>query len=122
MSIEGIPDGWEPVRFDYANDGEYFLGEDGEPLVHTGIQSQAKRLIIRKIEKPKQYRHFANPIEAQPLIGEVLRFKLDHQSMGMFIGITNGGFQIGLSHWNPKDVFDCFERLDGTPFGIEVTE
>lgn len=119
--IEGIPDGWELVRFDYANDGESYLGRHGEICLHACSKAtQVKRLIIRKIEKPKRYRPFNDPTEAEHLLGFPLRFKVNHKSKGIFIGITSHGFQIGLSHWNPREAFDCFERLDGTPFGIEV--
>lgn len=119
--IEGIPDGWELVRIGSPRIGDWFINGKGDPK-QAEINYDTIWPIIRKIEKPKRYRAFNDPIEAQPLIGEVLRLKLEHQSMGMFIGITTGGFQIGLSHWKPKEAFDCFERLDGTPFGIEVTE
>ena len=123
MTIEGIPDGWELVAFREASEGEYFVNNEGKIEKWTlGRKSGVRLAIIRKIEKPKQYRPFKDPTEAESLLGEVLRFKVDHNSKGIFIGITSHGFQIGLSHWKPKEAFDCFERLDGTPFGIEVTE
>ena len=54
MKIEGIPDGWEPVRFDCANDGDAYLGGNGEILRHLSPRpTLAKRLIVRKIKKPK---------------------------------------------------------------------
>ena len=123
MSIEGIPDGWELVRIGEIQHGEFFIHSDGSILQHDENQTvrmNKNYVIIRK--KPKRYRPFAKLIDAQPLVGEVLRFKVDHRSMALFIGITSSGFQIGLSHWKPKEAFDFFERLDGTPFGIEVTE
>ena len=124
MSIEGIPDGWDQERVGQIHPGEYWVNNYGDPQrwENDHPSSSKNYVIIRKIEKPKQYRPYAKLIEAQPLVGEVLRFKVDHQSMGLFIGITSSGFQIGLSHWNPREAFDSFERLDGTPFGIEVTE
>ena len=123
MSIEGIPDGWDLIGVRYAENLEAFIDDDGSIAYWAGKKKSARVFpIIRKIEKPKRYRPFNDPIEGQPLIGEVLRLKVDHKSIGVFIGITSLGFQIGLSHWKPKEAFDCFERLDGTPFGIEVTE
>ena len=123
MTIEGIPDGWELVRFDYANKGESFLNGTGEIILHIyDTPTPRMRLIIRKIEKPKQYRPFAKPIEAQPLLGEVLRLKVDHQDKFVLIGITSHAVLIGLQCWSLQEAFDCFERLDGTPFGIEVKE
>ena len=65
--IEGIPDGWKPVRFDRANDGDAYLGGNGEILRHLSPRpTLGKRLIVRKIKKPKkqkQYRPFANAAE-----------------------------------------------------------
>ena len=76
----------------------------------------------RKVEKPRQYRPCANAAEADALLGFPLRLKVNHKDKFVVIGITSHGFQIGLSHWSLQQAFDCFERLDGTPFGIEVTE
>ena len=123
MSIEGIPDGWEPVRYDYPNKGESFLNGQGEIILHIyDTPSPRKRLIIRKIEKPKQYRPFNDPAEAEPFLGFPLRLKVDHQDKFVVIGITSHAVLIGLQCWSLQEAFDCFERLDGTPFGIEVTE
>ena len=122
MSIEGIPDGWELVRIGRPSINERYIGLNGLVINCVAMPNGKGYAIVRKIEKPKRYRPFNDPIEGQPLIGEVLRLKVDHKSIGVFIGITSLGFQIGLSHWKPKEAFDCFERLDGTPFGIEVTE
>jgi len=123
MSIEGIPDGWELVAFRESSEGEYFVNNEGKIEKWTlGRKSGVKLVIVRKIEKPKQYRPFNDPTEAEQLLGFPLRLKVDHKSKGVFIGITPYGFQIGLSHWKLKEAFDSFERLDGTPFGIEVTE
>ena len=122
MTIEGIPDGWELVRIGKPMLNENYIGMSGTICKVVTIPEGKAHPIIRKIEKPKKYRPFAKPIEAQPLLGEVLRLKVDHQSMGLFIGITSCSFQIGLSYWKPKEAFDSFERLDGTPFGVEVTE
>ena len=53
MTIEGIPDGWEPVRFDYAYKGESFLNGTGEIILHIyDTPTPRMRLIISKIEKP----------------------------------------------------------------------
>ena len=122
MTIEGIPDGWELVRIGKPMLDENYIGMSGTICKVVTIPDGRAHPIIRKIEKPKQFRPFNDPTEAESLLGEVLRFKVDHKSKGIFIGITSHGFQIGLSHWKPKEAFDCFERLDGTPFGIEVTE
>ena len=123
MSIEGIPDGWELVRFDYANKGESFLNGLSEIILHIYDKPHPRKwLIIRKIEKPKKYRPFQNPTEAESLLGEVLRFKADHESKALFVGNMPRGVQVGLSLLTFKQAFETLEMLDGTPFGIEVTE
>ncbi|MFN6303088.1 MAG: hypothetical protein ACK42H_12950 [Planctomycetota bacterium] len=122
MTIEGIPDGWELVRVGKPFINERYISLSGKVTNCVCIPSGEAYAIVRKIEKPKRYRPFNDPAEAESLLGEVLRLKVDHKNKGIFIGITSLGFQIGLSHWKPKEAFDCFERLDGTPFGIEVTE
>ena len=123
--IEGIPDGWELVRIGKPFINERYISLSGKVTNCVCIPSgEAYAIVrkIRKIEKPKQYRPFNDPTEAEQLLGFPLRLKVDHKSKGVFIGITPYGFQIGLSHWKLKEAFDSFERLDGTPFGIEVTE
>ena len=123
MMIEGIPDGWELVRIGKVHELEYYLDDFGRIMQwKTGISSAVNYVVVRKIEKPKQYRPFANPAEAEALLGQVLRGKVNHEHKFVLIGITSHGFQIGLSHWRLQEAFECFERLDGTPFGIEVTE
>lgn len=122
MTIEVLP-GWELVRIGKpVVNVDWVIGSGGLPELFSWATDSYNWPIIRKIVKPKQYRPFNDPTEAEALLGEVLRFKVDHKNKGVFIGITSHGFQIGLSHWKPKEAFDCFERLDGTPFGIEVTE
>ena len=128
MSIEGIPDGWELVRFDYANKGESFLNGTGEIILHIyDTPTPRMRLIIRKIEKPKQYRHFANAAEFEPhrdrwvkrsYIGGLC-------SKGCFKPQAyddQGVFDIG-EHFTYYEMFNEGRQFDdGTPFGIKVTE
>ena len=127
MSIEGIPDGWEPVRFDYVNIREYWLGGHGEVCEHLDDKpTQVKRLIIRKIEKPRQYRPFANAAEYAPhfdrslqpgAVLDVVMRVLKYDEAGIFV-ITG----MGLGFVAYEDAFHGFKFTDGTPFGIEVTE
>jgi hypothetical protein len=119
MTIEGIPDGWDLVRVGRPAIGDWFIDGDGDPT-QAEIDYGSFWPIIR--EKPKQYRAFANAAEAEALLGQVLRLKVDHKHKFVVIGVTSHGVQVGLSHWSLQEAFDCFERLDGTPFGIEVTQ
>lgn len=125
MSIEGIPEGWRLVRIGKPKAGEYYIENHGEaceakPTTPTVLHWVFP--IIEKIEKPKQYRPFANAAEAEALLGQVLRLKVNHEHKFVLIGISSHGVRIGLSLWSLQQAFDRFERLDGTPFGIEVAE
>jgi hypothetical protein len=121
MSIEGIPEGWVALKFDHSVFGDNWIDEMGQIHLHEAdLHSKYKRLIIRQIEKPKQYRPFANPEEAEALIGQVLRLKANHKRKSLLIGITLNRFQIGFSRYSLLEAFYCFEKLDGSPFGVEV--
>lgn len=130
--IEGIPDGWELVRFDYVNDGESYLGRHGEICLYVLSEpTQLKRLIVRKIEKPKRYRPFANAAEFEPHRDRWIKRsdKADtHETMpaGCFrVTAYNDHYfwtsAIGATSY--EKAFEdgkCFD--DGSPFGVEVTE
>jgi hypothetical protein len=139
QGVPGVPEGWELERFDYAVEGESYLTGSGEIVVHLSTKpTQAKRLIIRKIEKPKQFRPFANAFE-------YVAKRLDGIAVDLKKGETNGFYANGFyaivsandsSVWvafgKDVEVFDwkqAFERLvfrhiDGStsPFGVEVAE
>lgn len=133
--IEGIPDGWELVRFDYANKGESFLNGTGEIILHIyDTPTPRMRLIIRKIEKPKkqkQYRPFANAAEFEPFRDRWIRRGNKHDTpdrmpAGCFKVTAYcdhhywTGDGISISYKQTFDDGQCFD--DGTPFGIEVME
>jgi len=123
MSIEGIQDGWELVRFDYAANGEQYLNSCGDVTNHTSAKSSGiKRLIIRKIEKPKRYRPFANADEAVPFWDVVLTKRQSKGSRFRVNGTGALGVVIGQLSYSYQEAFDSFECIDGTPFGVEVTE
>jgi len=121
--IEGIPDGWELVRFDYANDGEFYIDGIGDIRNHLSVKpTQAKRLIIRKIEKPKQYRPFANAAEFEPFRDRWFCPKIKRNHL-----IKTSAYN-EHRHWSGEEpdtwekMFDEYVFDDGTPFGIEVAE
>ena len=66
MKIEGVPNGWEIVRFGKPKKGEYFLDEYRMPVQAESDYWHHPKPIIRKIERPKQYRPFANAEEFKP--------------------------------------------------------
>lgn len=127
MQVEGIPDGWELVRVGEVQHGEFFILSDG--LIEQHDEDKALRMnknyvIIRKIEKPKKFRPFANAAEF-----------LAHHLSGDFIDVGAGEFA-KVQHCSDRGIWfsgdediqlyaDAIADLkfrDGTPFGVEVTE
>ena len=125
-SIPGLEhlekEGWELVRVGKPIiNVDCVVAEDGMPVLIDWVTDRRNWLIIRKIEEPKQYRAFENPAEAEALIGQVLRLKANHKRKSLLIGITLNRFHIGFSRYSLLEAFYCFEKLDGTPFAVEVT-
>lgn len=118
--IPGVPEGWELVRIGVPSKGDYCL--DGYAGVMEGeIGMVVARPIVRKIEKPKRYRPFANAYEFAPYrdawfvregaMCQICRYDDD----GIWIG--------GTYHF--VSFSECCRSLkfdDGSPFGVEVTE
>lgn len=130
MSVEGIPDGWELVRVGRVKQGEFRLGNQGQPLEwNDSLDSGGVNyVIIRKIEKPKQYRPFENEKEAEPFWDAKLRYKVSGNSKepgkAMFRVNCIGEVDVGIafSVYSYQTAFELFECIDGTPFGVEVAE
>ena len=127
--IEGIPDGWELVRIGEIQHGEFFIQSDGSIGQHDenkAVRMNKNYVIIRKIEKPKKFRPFANAAEAYCLWDAVL--KLANPANGSEDSryrinlITRDGATFGLQFLDYRKAFEMFVCDDGTPFGIEVTE
>jgi hypothetical protein len=118
MKIKGVPDGWELVRIGTPEKGEHFL--DGCcNVTKAEIKGITHRPIVRKIERPKQYRPFANAEEFKPHRDRWWRMAGDsHPSFRPPCSYSDRGY--GGDLWKR-----CFERYvfdDGTPFGVEVSE
>lgn len=127
MTIEGIPDGWELVRIgNPVVNVDWVLGNDGLPKLFDWTTALRNWPIIRKIEKPKQYRPFANAAEAYCLWDAVLKLANpangSEDSRYRINSITRDGATIGLQVVDYRKAFEMFVCNDGTPFGIEVTE
>ena len=129
MKIEGIPDGWELVRIGRLEHEDFFINHDG--AIHQYYTNKGSRLnknypIIRKIEKPKQYRPFANAAEFRPHKNRWMTHP-ENTVTGEFQVVEfndNGIWCNGMKELMPyKKAFEIGLRFDdGTPFGIEVTE
>lgn len=128
MQVEGIPDGWELVRVGKVKQGEFYVDNSGAPYKHVESTEShsANYVIIRKIEKLKRYRPFANAAEADSMWNAVLKFKFpefDEENSRFRVGyIASGRVGIGNQTYSYNEAIEIFECIDGTPFGVEVTE
>jgi len=119
MTIEGIPGGWELVRIGKPDIGEVVVARDGKPLELFDIEDCGLDcVIIRKIEKPKQYRPFANAAEFEPHRDRWWKKKNDPYHIYP-PAYYNDSYSGGI-HFERCLVDRTFD--DGTPFGVEVTE
>ena len=111
-------EGWEVVKFNYASQGEWFVDSEGR-VISCGFPggSDSKKIIVRKIEKPKQYRPFANAAEFKPhrdrwwMFGHDLR---NHRRPPQDYDDSLYG------SWEWQDIFESATFDDGSPFGVEV--
>lgn len=128
MKIEGIPDGWNQERVGQIHPGEYWVNDHGQPELWCANQPSISKnyVIVRKIEKPKQYRAFKNAAEAYCLWDAVLKLANptngSEDSRYRINSITRDGATISLQFLDYRKAFEMFSCDDGTPFGIEVTE
>lgn len=119
--IEGIPDGWELVRVGEPVIGvDWVVGHNGKPLLWIFESTRLNWPIIRKIEKPKQYRPFANGAEAMLFWDAKVRRKADGSGVFRVVAIGETTVGIGFSLFSFMDAFNCYECDDGSPFGVEV--
>lgn len=130
MSIEGIPEGWELVEIGMPKTGDWMISAEGEPY-QVICDHSTFWPIIRKIEKPKRHRPFANAAEFEPHRDKWI--KRSCKSDGDR-SLTPGCFRVSAydddSFWTVDGETTSYEGAfesgkkfeDGTPFGVEVTE
>ena len=120
--IEGIPDGWELVRVGKIHPGEHWVNGQGcvQEFCDVKPSHSLGYAIIRKIEKPKQYRPFANGAEAMLFWDAKVRRKADGSGVFRVVAIGETTVGIGFSLFSFMDAFNCYECDDGSPFGVEV--
>ena len=126
--MEGIPEGWELVRVGRPRPNvDWVVKYDGTPYMpHSDFQNK-NYIIIRKIEKPKQYRPFANAAEFEPFRDRWIEYTSPNHGDCSFYRVTSfhservwlGPDNSGKTY---REAFHCLKFDDGTPFGIEVTE
>jgi hypothetical protein len=130
-SIEGIPDGWELVRVGCPTNGEFYLGMNGQPIICNLVFHGYAYIIIRKIERHKQYRHFANAAEYEPHRDRWIQRSHKHDTKdtppaGCFRVSSysdDGVWTIDGKAISYRQMFSEGKTFDdGSPFGVEVTE
>ena len=57
MKIEGVPDGWELVRFGFPSATDWCLGHSGRPFRATRLSTEDIWPIIRRIEPICTWQH-----------------------------------------------------------------
>ena len=136
MTIEGIPDGWNQERVGQIHPGEYWVNDDGQPKLWGANQPSINKnyVIVRKIEKPKQFRPFANAAEyfANRREGSAVDGKNNTIAPGFFAVVSANQPYCWVAFGTKIVRFDwaeAFEKLQfrhvnnsTSPFGIEVTE
>lgn len=127
--IEGIPEGWELVRVGVKKEGDYFIDAHGNISEAENDSVSEGWAIIRKTEKPKQYRPFANGAEFEPHRDRWIKRSYNgrHNAEGAF---RVSGYD-DCAVWSDGGVRSTYQEMfddgrqfddDGTPFGVEVTE
>ena len=132
--IEGIPDGWELVRIGTPKLGvDTFLADDGTIKLCNFNSARMNCAIIRKTEKPKQYRPFANAAEyvANRREGFAVDWKITNDPAPGFFAVVSAnevfcwvafGDKIQRFDWPQAFEKLMFKHIDNStsPFGVEV--
>ena len=131
--IEGIPDGWELVRIGKpVRDIDWVIDPDGKPKLCDYDPMHHNRPIVRKTEKPKQYRPFANAAEYVANIREgfAVDWNFKDSSPGFYavVGANSSflfvafGEVVGRFNWAEAFEKLVFRHIDNStsPFGVEV--
>jgi hypothetical protein len=127
-NVPGVPDGWELVALRVPDKGEWFIGVDGKPWQAERSSGQVWP-IIRKIEQPAKYRHFANAEEFKPNVGryvevvkETSECEMDRGDTLLIVGVSYDSVLLYGGWITFKAAFECLVFDDGTPFGVRIDE
>jgi hypothetical protein len=127
MKIDGMPEGYELVRIGRPENRELFIDSTGQVGTSNGLEVSYCFVIVRKIEKPKQYRPFANAEEFKPhrnrwwkwnpvKFPHPVKFPPNRNYPSLVYDDNGHGAETWEQNFRDK-VFD-----DGSPFGVEVSE
>jgi len=123
-AIKGIPEGYELARIGAPRRNEPYLTPRGQIDIAEGNFEGCGYAVLRRIEKPKRYRPFANGDEF-----------LSHPLHNGWINIGTVGFTkvckfTDTNFWVHGETVTCrweegFEFIkfrDGSPFGVEIKD
>ncbi len=131
--IEGVPEGFELLRIGTPEEGEPYIEPSGRIATCPGGYMGSGYPVLRKIEKPKRYRPFANAAEFAPhrdrwvcvANGIDEEISIDSSDVGECLRLQGYG-DLSIATWYGwcafETAFECFMFDDGSPFGIEVSE
>ncbi len=128
-SIPGLEhlekDGWELVRVGVpVFNVDWIVDPDGKPRFCDFDSMYMNRVIIRKIEKPKQYRAFENAAEYMPHWGKPVKYQ-DSLGFDSIISTSELGVYTAqgrmVQFLTMGQAFGSLTFADGSPFGVEVT-
>jgi hypothetical protein len=122
MQVEGVPEGWELVRIvDRPQIGEYALDRANHPIMVMEPDAWDLGVIVRKIEKPAQYRPFANAEEFKPHRDRWVRH-IASDTCSSVIGYNDRSVKFGTNkgYWDYEMAFETWVFDDESPFGVEV--
>lgn len=128
FTITGIPEGFEPIDKDInksirqAKYLEYYLRGKNVHQWPLTDRSTDNYLILKKIEKSKKYRPCENELEAEPFWDKKIKFKNGSNAIYRITAIGEEDIVIGYTTYSYNNAFYMFECVDGTPFGVKVTE
>lgn len=130
MAIECIPAGWDFVGVGRVKQGDFYVTNEGAARKWTESRESTfvNYVIIRKIEKPKQFRSFANAAEYMPNWGKPVDWKLNDVSpcncavVSANVSFVWVAFGEAVQRFDWEQAFEKIWFADGTPFGVEVTE
>jgi len=119
MALKGLPDGFEEVEVGIPKLGDWYLNAQVGP-VQCKEEAKCAWLILRKVEKPKQYRPFCSAEEFRPHRDRWVRFFQGGATKRIGAYSENEVVIGGEGSWEYDAAFASWVFDDGSPFGVEV--
>ena len=118
--IGGVPNGWRLVRItDHPEVGEYAISFPDTVVMVNDPMEWDLACIVERIQKPKQYRPFANAAEFEPHRDRWVKIQIN----GMLtkpVSYNDDRLFVGDMWFLWSDAFTHLRFDDGSEFGVEV--